>query len=95
MKSVVSIDLGLGRYEMHQGPIYIFLIIIGYMNACPRDGVLVVGDEIIEAPVAWRSRMFEFYPYRKLFNDYFKRGAFWTAAPKPTMRDELFVKVGI
>ena len=63
------------------------------MNACPRDGVLVVGDEIIEAPMAWRSRVNEFFPYRKLFNEYFKRGAKWTAAPRPKMDDDLFDQV--
>lgn len=62
----------------------------GYMNACPRDGLLVIGDEIIEAPMAWRSRVWEFYPYRKMLNEYFHKGAKWTAAPRPMMRDELF-----
>jgi len=63
------------------------------MNACPRDGVLVVGDEIIEAPMPWRSRVFEHFAYKKLFTDYFKRGAKWTAAPRPSMDDNLYVKV--
>ena len=31
----------------------------GFCSACPRDGLLVVGDEIIETPMAWRSRYFE------------------------------------
>ena len=31
----------------------------GFCAACPRDGLLVVGDEIIETPMAWRSRYFE------------------------------------
>jgi len=69
------------------------LSVVGYMNACPRDGLMVVGDEIIESAMAWRSRLFEFYPYKKLFSDYFRRGARWTAAPRPTMADDLYVKV--
>jgi glycine amidinotransferase len=62
----------------------------GLYAAMPRDALLVVGDEIIEAPMAWRSRYFESYAYRKLIKEYFKKGARWTAAPKPTMRDELY-----
>ena len=58
--------------------------------ACPRDGFLVVGSEIIETPMAWRSRYFEAYAYRSLFKEYFANGARWTAAPRPELRDELF-----
>ena len=59
--------------------------------AMPRDVLTVVGNEIIEAPMAWRSRYFEFRPFRKLIKDYFHQGAKWTAAPKPEMADELYV----
>lgn len=62
----------------------------GLYGAMPRDVLLVVGTEIIEAPMAWRSRYFEFLPYRELVKDYFRRGARWTAAPKPQMADELY-----
>ena len=62
----------------------------GYCVACPRDGFLVLGDEIIETPMAWRSRYFEAYAYRSLFKEYFAAGARWTAAPRPTLGDELF-----
>ena len=68
---------------------YVHVVALGYMNACPRDGNLVVGDEIIETPLAWRSRMFEHFSYKKLFNEYFHRGAKWTVAPRPTMNDDL------
>ena len=60
------------------------------MWLCPRDGFLIVGDEIIETPMAWRSRYFEGHAFRKLFKDYFARGAGWTATPRPELRDELF-----
>jgi len=63
------------------------------MNACPRDGLMVIGDEIIETAMAWRSRLFELYAYKKLFSDYFNQGAKWTAAPRPSMSDDLYVKV--
>jgi glycine amidinotransferase len=62
----------------------------GFCIACPRDGFLVIGDEIIETPMAWRSRFFESYAYRPLFKEYFSQGARWTSAPKPELVDELF-----
>jgi glycine amidinotransferase len=62
----------------------------GFCIACPRDGFLVVGDEIIETPMAWRSRAFEPWCYQRLFREYFEGGARWTAAPKPMLRDSLY-----
>lgn len=55
-----------------------------------RDLLLVVGDEIIEATMAWRARYFEYRAYRPLIKEYFKQGAKWTAAPKPQMSNELY-----
>ena len=51
---------------------------------------MVIGDEIIEAPMAWRSRFFEYRAYRPLIKEYFKQGARWTTAPKPQMADQLY-----
>ena len=62
----------------------------GLYSAMPRDILLVVGDEIIEAPMAWRSRFFEYRAYRSLMKEYFKAGAKWTTAPKPLMSDDLY-----
>lgn len=62
----------------------------GLYAAMPRDVLLVIGNEIIEAPMAWRSRYFESNAYRSLIKEYFKKGAKWTAAPKPQMTDELY-----
>ncbi|KAJ7393737.1 hypothetical protein OS493_003396 [Desmophyllum pertusum] len=62
----------------------------GLYAAMPRDILIVVGDEIIEAPMAWRSRFFEYRAYRSLLKEYFKRGAKWTTAPKPLMSDALY-----
>jgi glycine amidinotransferase len=62
----------------------------GRAIACPRDTLLVIGDEIIEAPMAQRGRYFEFRAYRTLIKDYFRAGARWTAAPKPLMSDALY-----
>jgi len=62
----------------------------GMYAAMPRDVLLVIGNEIIEAPMAWRPRFFEYRAYRSLIKEYFKKGAKWTAAPKPTMSDQLY-----
>lgn len=64
----------------------------GLYAAMPRDVLIVVGNEIIESPMAWRSRFFEYRPYRTLIKEYFKKGAKWTAAPKPLMSDELYMR---
>jgi glycine amidinotransferase len=62
----------------------------GHAIACPRDVLLVIGDEIIEAPMAQRARYFEYRAYRTLLKDYFRGGARWTMAPKPLMSDDLY-----
>ncbi|MGW6318112.1 amidinotransferase [Streptomyces sp. NPDC055099] len=62
----------------------------GFCNACPRDSLLVVGDEIIETPMAWPCRYFESHSYRTILKDYFRRGARWTAAPRPQLTEALF-----
>jgi glycine amidinotransferase len=62
----------------------------GFANACPRDSLLVIGDEIIETPMAWRCRQFETHSFRPLLKDYFRRGARWTAAPRPQLSDALY-----
>lgn len=62
----------------------------GLYAAMPRDLLLVIGDELIESPMAWRCRYFEAAAYRRLLKEYFHGGARWTAAPKPELGDELF-----
>lgn len=59
----------------------------GLSVANPRDSLLVVGDEIIEVPMADRNRYFETWPYRELLAGYFRGGARWSAAPKPRLVD--------
>ena len=56
----------------------------------PRDNALVVGDQIIEATMAWRSYYYATQPYRAIFKDCFRRGARWIAAPKPELTDESY-----
>jgi glycine amidinotransferase len=62
----------------------------GLYSAMPRDLLLIVGDTVIEAPMAWRSRYFEIDAYRSLLTDYFRRGARWVAAPKPQLLQEWY-----
>merc|ERR1719230_1499526 len=63
-----------------------------YCVVCPRDVVMTIGNEIVEATMSKRSRFWEFRPFRPLIRDYFDRdpSAQWTAAPKPLMRDESY-----
>jgi N-dimethylarginine dimethylaminohydrolase len=62
----------------------------GYYNYCPRDVLLVIGDQIIETPNVIRSRAQETFSYRKLLLDYMQSGAKWYSAPKPMLLDTLF-----
>ncbi|MFB6438825.1 amidinotransferase [Streptomyces sp. NPDC056411] len=62
----------------------------GMYAAMPRDAILVVGEDIIECPMAWRSRYYENLAYRPLLKEYFHGGAKWTAAPKPELTDAQF-----
>ena len=62
----------------------------GYYNYCPRDIILVIGDQIIETPNVIRSRALESFSYRSMMVDYLKSGAKWFSAPKPMLLDSLF-----
>ena len=62
----------------------------GFYNYCPRDIILVIGDQIIETPNIIRSRAQETFSYRSMMVDYLKSGAKWFSAPKPMLLDSLF-----
>ena len=62
----------------------------GLYYAMPRDVLLVIGTEIIECPLAWRSRYSEVFGYRPLLKQYFNGGAKWSAGPKPELKDEQY-----
>ena len=62
----------------------------GYYNYCPRDVLLVIGNQVIETPNVIRSRAQETFSYRALLIDYLKSGAKWFSAPKPMLLDSLF-----
>lgn len=63
-----------------------------YCSTCPRDVLMTVGNEIIEATMSRRARFFEYRPYRKLIYEYWQRDTdlLWTAAPKPSMADTMY-----
>ena len=52
----------------------------GFCAANPRDPFIVIGNEIIETPMADRGRYFEAWAYRSLFKEYLKAGAKWVSA---------------
>jgi glycine amidinotransferase len=58
----------------------------------PRDVLLVIGDQIIEAPMGWRSRYHEHVAYKDLCKEYFKKGARWVSAPRPQLSDATYVE---
>lgn len=55
----------------------------------PRDVLLTVGNEILEATMSFRSRWFEYLCYRPLLQRYFTEDQQmrWEAAPKPRLTD--------
>jgi N-dimethylarginine dimethylaminohydrolase len=65
----------------------------GYYNYCPRDIMLVIGDQIIETPNVIRARHQETFSYRSILMEYMKSGAKWYSAPKPQLLDSLFAGV--
>ena len=62
----------------------------GYYYYCPRDSVLVVGNTMIETPMALRSRYFETFSLRHVLNKYSEAGSPHISAPKPQLLDELY-----
>ena len=56
----------------------------GFTSYCPRDLTLVVGSTIIETASPTRSRYFEVFGLRPLFQDYLRRGATLAGRAPPT-----------
>ncbi|MGF1447380.1 MAG: serine/threonine protein kinase [Pikeienuella sp.] len=58
----------------------------------PRDVLLTVGREIVEAAMSYRCRWFEYLSYRPLLNRYFDEdpGFRHSAAPKPQLTDAAY-----
>ena len=66
----------------------------GSMFGCmpPRDLVLTVGNEMLEATMSFRSRWFEYLCYRPLFQKYYQEDPHfrWEAAPKPRLNEATY-----
>jgi len=60
----------------------------------PRDVLLTVGNEILEATMSQRSRWYEYLCYRPLLEQYFKEDPNfrWAAAPKPRLTEDTYKK---
>jgi glycine amidinotransferase len=60
----------------------------------PRDVLMVVGNEILEATMGQRSRWYEYLCYRPLLEQYFREDPnfVWEAAPKPRLTDASYVQ---
>jgi glycine amidinotransferase len=58
----------------------------------PRDVLLTVGHEILEATMSYRSRWFEYLCYRPLLQRYFQEDPNfrWEAAPKPRLTNAAY-----
>lgn len=63
-----------------------------YCSVCPRDVLITMGNQIVEATMSRRTRFFEYLPYRHLVYDYWNadQRVVWTTAPKPSMSDEMY-----
>lgn len=60
----------------------------------PRDVLLTVGPEILEATMSARSRWFEYLVYRPLLERYFQEDPNfrWESAPKPRLTERTYKK---
>ncbi|EME96307.1 glycine amidinotransferase [Streptomyces mobaraensis NBRC 13819 = DSM 40847] len=63
-----------------------------YCVVCPRDVMITLGNEIVEATMSRRARYFEYQAYRKLVYSYWNADprVAWTVAPKPSMADAMY-----
>ena len=60
----------------------------------PRDVLVTIGNEILEATMSYRSRWFEYLCYRPLLEQYFQEDPNfrWEAAPKPRLTERTYKK---
>jgi glycine amidinotransferase len=58
----------------------------------PRDVLMAVGNEILEATMSIRARFFDYVAYRSILNRYFKEDPefMWMAAPKPRLTEDSY-----
>jgi len=60
----------------------------GFNAYNPRDSLLVIGDTVIECPMAFRSRQQEVLCYDHIRREAIRDGARWISAPKPRLLTE-------
>ena len=60
----------------------------------PRDLLLTVGHEMLEATMSYRSRWFEYLCFRSLMQRYYEEDPNfkWEAAPKPRLNEDTYKK---
>ncbi len=58
----------------------------------PRDTLLTIGNEIIEAAMSFRCRYWEYLAFRPLLSQYFNEDPefLWTQAPRPRLTDKSY-----
>ena len=58
----------------------------------PRDTLLTIGNEIIEAAMSFRCRYWEYLAFRPLLSQYFNEDPefIWTQAPRPRLSDKSY-----
>jgi len=58
----------------------------------PRDVMLTVGNEMLEAPMSYRCRWFEYLAYRPLLEKYYDEdpNMRWESAPKPRLTNSTY-----
>ena len=58
----------------------------------PRDTLLTIGNEIIEAAMSFRCRYWEYLAFRPLLSQYFNEDpeSIWTQAPRPRLTDKSY-----
>jgi N-dimethylarginine dimethylaminohydrolase len=65
----------------------------GQYAYCPRDTLLVLGDQVIEAPMSTRARQHEVLAFDSIRRAAIESGMRWWAAPRPRLLDtENYVK---
>lgn len=65
-----------------------------FMRGCqpPRDVFLAIGNDILESPMALRSRWYEYIHFRDILESYFHEDPdfMWISAPRPRLSDASF-----
>jgi glycine amidinotransferase len=59
---------------------------------CPRDVMITIGNNVIEATLSKRGRFFEYLPYRDIIYQLWNEDSAmkWKAVPKPSMNDDMY-----